>query len=256
MHLYLIRHAQSGNNELYYRTGASTGRHHDPPITDLGHRQAQHLAQFLAATRDIPRDEVRPYMDEFIERHDRRGFGLTHLYCSLMVRSVQTGSYIAEATGLPLMAWPEFHERGGLRHQDEETGENRGVEGPGREWFAAEYPHLIVPDTLGEAGWWSRPPETLDESWPRARQVWAELLARHGDTDDRVAVVSHIGFFQTLMMALFNAGDSLAAEHMGLTGIGFGMSNTSLTRLEIVNGQATLRYLNRVDFFPDELITG
>ena len=52
MHLYIIRHAQSANNELYATTGGSKGRQADPPLTELGHRQAQVLARALAARPD------------------------------------------------------------------------------------------------------------------------------------------------------------------------------------------------------------
>lgn len=256
MHLYLIRHAQSANNDLYFRTGASTGRHADPPLTELGHRQAQRLAQFLAATPDNLGDSQPSPVADFAARHDRRGFDLTHLYCSLMIRSIQTGSYVAEATGLPLAAWPEFHERGGLHNLDEETGQDVGVAGPDRAWFATEYPHLIVPEALGEMSWWNRPPETQAETVPRARRVWSELVARHGETDDRVAVISHIGFFQSLMTALFSEGDTLSAPNLGVVDISFGMSNTSVSRVELAGGRVVIRYLNRVDFLPDELITG
>jgi hypothetical protein len=34
------------------------------------------------------------------------------------------------------------------------------------------------------------------------------------------------------------------------------MSNTSISRLEINSGVIMLRYLNRIDHLPDELITG
>lgn len=39
MTLYLIRHAQSANNDLYDRTGSSLGRVEDPELTPLGGHQ-------------------------------------------------------------------------------------------------------------------------------------------------------------------------------------------------------------------------
>jgi 2,3-bisphosphoglycerate-dependent phosphoglycerate mutase len=239
MHLYLIRHAQSANNELYARTGADRGRDADPPLTAIGHRQAQLLADYLAAPlTPIPDDTSLLW--QFVERHDRRGFGLTHLYCSLMIRSIQTAAYIANATGLAPVAWPELHERGGLHQLDEEV----------------EYPGLVLPETLGEPGWWNRPKETVAESIPRARAVWARLLEHHGGTDDRVALVIHGGFFQSLLTTLLSNGDQLSAPHLNAHIVGFGMSNTSICRFEIEEGLIALRYLNRIDHLPDELITG
>ncbi len=247
MHLYILRHAQSANNHLYATTGGSTGRQPDPPLTDLGHRQAQALAGHLAARPD--RSALNPYA----VRHDRGGYGLTHLYTSLMVRAIVTGGYIAQATGLPLQAWPAIHERGGLHDEAPQTGEAIFVAGPGRGFFATEYPHLLLPETLGEEGWWSRPRETPEEWQPRAAGVWQELLARHGGRDDRVALVTHGGFFQSLMSALVGQEPPLNAN--GLSSWWFTISNASITHLEI--GQRTaIRYVNKVDHLPDELLTG
>jgi 2,3-bisphosphoglycerate-dependent phosphoglycerate mutase len=255
MHLYFIRHAQSANNEMFFRTGTNDGRTADPQLTELGHRQAQLLGRFLAgpkADQSVP----ETLLNHFAARHDRGGFGLTHLYCSLMIRAVQTAAYIAEATGLPLVGWPEIHERGGLHDIDESTGEDIGIAGPNQADLFAQFPHLILPDTVGDAGWWSRPPETVAETVPRARAVWRQLLERHGGTDDRVAFVSHGGFFQSLLTALLSTRDELAPEHLGLEALWFGVSNTSISRFEIANGHVVARYLNRVDFLPDELLTG
>ena len=247
MHLYIIRHAQSANNELYATTGGSKGRQADPPLTELGHRQAQVLARALAARPD------GTALNRYALRHDRGGYELTHLYSSLMVRAIVTGGYIAAATGLPLQAWPEIHERGGLYDEAPETGEANLVAGAGRSFFAAEYPQLILPDTLGEEGWWNRPRE-LPEQWlPRAEAVWQELLARHGDSDDRVGLVTHGGFFQSFMAALVGRDAPTVRPH--LSAWWFSISNASITHLEIEE-RVSVRYVNKVDHLPDELLTG
>jgi 2,3-bisphosphoglycerate-dependent phosphoglycerate mutase len=78
MTLYLIRHAQSTNNDLYDRTGSSLGRVEDPELTSLGVRQARILADYLAEGSDRDRE-----------------YGFTHLYTSLMVRSVATATAVS-----------------------------------------------------------------------------------------------------------------------------------------------------------------
>lgn len=257
MLLYVIRHAQSANNDLYTRTGGSIGRTADPPLTEVGHRQAQLLAAFLSASpSEADRRDAAPLIGHYYARHDRRGFGLTHLYCSLMTRAIQTAGYVAEATGLPLTALAEIHERGGLHEIDAMTGQDVGVPGPNRPHFQTEFPRLILPDELGEVGWWNRPLETVDEAIPRARAVWTRLLAQHRGMADRVAVFTHAGFFQSLMTALFTTDNTLTAPHLNTTVMGFGMSNTAVSRFEIDEQTIVLRYLNRIDFLPDELITG
>jgi len=255
MQLYLIRHAQSANNDLYIRTGSSDGRSADPALTELGHLQARLLADYLV-TSSSESIESKSIGEEFINRHNRRGFDLTHLYCSLMTRAIQTGSTIASATGLPITGWMEIHERGGIHHVDEITGEDTGLPGPNRRWFEAEFPHLNLPDSLGEAGWWDRPPETVEEAHTRATIVWTQLLERHGNSDDRVALVSHLGFFQSLLTVMFTTERVLTAGAFGISHMQFGMSNASISRFDIAGGSFAIRYLNRVHHLPDELITG
>ena len=111
MHLYLIRHGQSTNNHLFITTGAESGRAFDPELTDLGRRQAECLAEYMSVWKTSTDPLIHP---------------LTHLYTSPMLRAVTTGLPSAQALGLPLVAWKDLHEGGGLFLLDEETGENVG----------------------------------------------------------------------------------------------------------------------------------
>jgi len=247
MQLYLIRHAQSANNHAYATGGE---RQPDPPLTELGHRQARALADYL---RQRPASDRSSYA----ESHGRGGIVLTHLYTSLMLRAVTTAAYIAEATGLPLRAWTEIHEVGGLHGIAPETGEVIGVPGPGRAYFAAEHPALILPDTLTDAGWWNRDKEPREEWQPRAEAVWRELLARHGG-DDRVALVTHGGFFRRLFAALVGA-DTDQPPPFGLTGWWVATNNAAISHIEIDEEDdqrwASVHYINKVDHLSDDLLS-
>ena len=86
-----------------------------------------------------------------------------------------------------------------------------------------------------------------------AAAVWQELLARHGGTDDRVGLVTHGGFFQSLMAALVGGEAPLVRPH--LSAWGFSISNASITHLA-VEERMSVRYVNKVDHLPDELLTG
>jgi len=249
MQLYVLRHAQSTNNALYWETGSDIGRMADPPLTDTGHRQAERLARYLAGDPENVRD------NHFAGRHNRYGFRLTHLYSSMMIRAVMTGSYVAEATGLPLVAWPEIHERGGLHNSEDEAGDE-GIEGPNRAYFETHYPQLVLPDWLGEEGWWNRPRETVEEAIPRAELFWRQLLERHGETHDSVAIVTHGGFFQSLISVLIGGKTHANAATLGREHLWFGISNASVSRIELVEEAAVVRFINRVDFLPSDLITG
>jgi 2,3-bisphosphoglycerate-dependent phosphoglycerate mutase len=249
MQLYIIRHAQSENNLLWERTNSSNGRLPDPALTDLGHQQARLVADFLARpTGDTPADVPAP------ERDNRDGFGLTHLYCSLMERAVLTGTYIAQATGLPLVGLMDIHEWGGIYHIDEANNKRIGLPGPNRDYFASRFPHLVLPESLNHEGWWNRDPEPGEERPLRARRFWKFLLKQHGPTNDRVAIVSHGGFMQTLLETLLNR--SAPDIMLGLpANVWFVTNNVAVSRFDFEADHFRIGYLNRVDFLSDELIT-
>ena len=240
MQFYFIRHGQSVNNLLWDRTGASIGRSHDPELTDVGRRQAEALAQFL----------LGPDSNALPQEHDAQnisGFGITHLYSSLMVRAVETGTIIAERLGLPLVGWECIHEGGGIYLDDEETGEPVGQPGNTRAFFEAHYPGLVLPNSVGEAGWWNRPFEPPEERPLRAQQFLRELLERHGGTDHRVAVVSHGGFYNRFMTVLLGVPNS--------DSVWFVINNVAMTRIDFGEDGVVVVYTNRADFLPRDLIT-
>ena len=251
MELYIIRHAESENNALWAATMGDEGRTANPLITEKGHQQAKLLADFLADGNS----EREPNF--YARRHNRHGFHLTHLYTSLMLRAIATATYVSDRTGLPLHTWADIHERGGLHDQDPETGEKVGVEGPNRAYLAEQFPSLNLDDDLGELGWWNRPPETVEEAFPRALRVWETLLERHGGTDDHVAIVTHGGFFQSLLATLLGTDEPSTTVRSGVApNTWFGLSNTGITRISFEPEYVAIRYLNRVDHLPTELITG
>lgn len=245
MQLYMIRHAQSENNQLWAQTGSSNGRSPDPLLTEMGQQQAHYLAHHLA------RNWAQADPDN--DPHNRLGFNFTHLYSSLMVRAVATGGAIAERVNLPLVAWEIIHEFGGIYDHDHDTNARIGLPGPNRAYFEAAYPALVLPEGLGEAGWWGeRPYEPLAQTMQRAQQFLAELLARHGP-EDRVAIVTHGGFFVAVLRTLF--GFATLDNEEGENRIWLHAHNTSITRLDFSEGRVDLLYLNRLDHLPTELIT-
>lgn len=240
MHLYFIRHGQSANNFLWRQTGSDKGRYPDPELTDLGRRQAQHLADFLSG----------PGMNKQTKGYDpleTSGFCITHLYTSLMVRAVATGTILAEVLKLPLVVWEDVHEESGIYIRDENTGEAKGLAGYNREYYETHYPGLLLPERLGAEGWWNRPFEDEGLRPLRAQKFINELLERHGNTEDRVAVISHGGFYNQFMRRLLNLPNQ--------GGIWFAINNAAITRIDFVNNEIGLVYLNRIDFMPRELIT-
>ena len=243
MYLFFIRHGQSANNALYDRTGESRGRSEDPELTETGKQQALLLADFIARTDIAARNGDHPA--DLALRRDY--FGFTHLYTSLMVRSIATGLPVAGTSGLPLNGWIDIHETGGIFLDDEVTGEPHGLPGRTRSYFQERFADLVLPDDVSETGWWNRPFERREQRDARAAKVLSELLERHGGTDDRVAMVSHGAFYNHLMRAIFGTKDQR---------IWFVMNNTGISRVNFhEDGQANLIYHNRTDHLPDEMLT-
>ena len=239
MQLYFIRHAQSENNALYAATGSDAGRAADPELTELGQQQAERLAHTLS-------QPFTPSSDWGQSIANRDGFGLTHLYCSLMVRAVATAVILGRALRLPPVAWPEAHESGGIVQADPD-GEPIGLPGNGRAYFKRHYPDLCLPDDLGDSGWWNRPPESREDRPARAERVWNELLARHSQTDDRIGLVSHGGFYNYLLSTALGLGPR--------NGRWLLMNNAAITRLDLRPTEVVLVYANRTDHLPAEFLT-
>jgi 2,3-bisphosphoglycerate-dependent phosphoglycerate mutase len=240
MQLYFIRHAQSTNNALWDATGSSKGRIIDPELTDAGRQQALFLAQFLCVANPSSNSNGR-------DLQNTAGFGITHLYTSLMVRAVATAAAIAHALRLPLQAWPELHEAGGIYREDHLTGQLIGLPGKDRTYFTNNYPELILPDWLDGSGWWNRPFEQPEERPLRARRILEELLKRHGRTQDRVAMVSHGEIYNHLLTALSNLPSR--------DGLWFALNNAAITRIDFEGNGVVFVYKNRADYLPVEIIT-
>lgn len=246
MELYFIRHGQSQNNAKWDNPNYQESP--DPALTEIGHEQARLLAAFLRNNQTITNDKVWNIQNRY-------GFGLTHIYTSLMERAAFTAAPIAQALDIPLIAWKEIHEEGGIYTRDKNSN---GIILPGRprSFFAQNFRTLTLPDDFDETGWWKRPFEAEEERQPRADQVLAELLARHkdqeGQPEHRVALVSHGGFFMRLVSAILKLPWRQAA--LGLRSW-FILNNCSISRFDIYKEEINIAYLNRTDFLPADLIT-
>lgn len=242
MQFYFVRHAQSSNNLLWDTTQSSVGRSEDPELTDVGKKQAEHLARFLA--------QSNPHVNVHgTDYQNATGFGITHVYSSLMVRAVTTGAAVAHALDLQLIGLEDLHEWGGIYLQNLETREYAGLPGKTRSHFETHYPNLILPASVDEAGWWKqRPREEETQVVARAERVWNELVTRHSGTNDCVAVISHGAFMSVLMRTIFKM--QLTAENFWLV-----MNNVAITRIDLESTQVVMVYLNKIDYLPNELIT-
>jgi len=242
MQLYFIRHAQSINNALWQENGHNNGRKADPLITEIGKQQAERVGAFLAESGlDFEQGWGGP--------KNVCGFGITHLYCSLMERAVQTGTIIADQLGLGLIAKVDLHETGGIFLKEVINGQEGyyGLPGHNRQYFENRYPRLILPKELDESGWWKQDLEPREAYLPRAKHVLDDLMKSHAGTEDRVGVIIHGGIFKYIFEILFNFN---AEKEFTVF-----VNNCSITRIDLIEDKTLLMYLNRIDFLPPELIT-
>jgi broad specificity phosphatase PhoE len=241
MELYIVRHAQSANNVLVdprYRVC-------DPPLTELGKRQAELVAQHLS-------NGVNPELSAWTPaetggNHDRHGYPITRLYCSPMARALQTARPIGQALDLAPEVWIDIHEQGGIFLDHGKAGGVVGYPGKTRSEILADFPHYVLPEGITERGWWQWGYEELSVCHGRAIKV-AEDLGKWAASDERIAMVSHGGFIDALLKALFNQlpGYSLFYYHY----------NTAITRIDFLPGnRLDFRYLNRVTHLPPGLIS-
>jgi 2,3-bisphosphoglycerate-dependent phosphoglycerate mutase len=248
MKLYLIRHGESENNALWSSTGTTKGRVPDPELTETGHKQAQLLADHLADSQGEPLHH--PWV---AGENGRRGFALTHVYCSLMTRSILTAQYVSRSCNLPLLADADIFEKCGI--YEETVDETKaGLPGPDREYFEKRFPKLKLPAVLGHGGWYNRPYETEVKFLQRSIQVALDLRRRHENTDDCVAMVIHGDLIDQLINEVTGAGRH-PENYANYWDANWVFHNTSLTRIDFISGSRVVVYTNRLQHLPPELVT-
>ena len=225
MHVYLIRHAQSENNVLTSET--MHRRKVDPDLTELGYRQREALADYLANGSDLGKD----------------GFDISRLYTSAMYRSLLTTQPVSGALDMRPEVWPDLHEKGGMFRR--QNGTVNGFAGMTRSDILSEFPDYRLPDTVSETGWYDASlgfePET--RSYYRAIKV-AKDLDERSESDAVIALISHAGFLDILLKAIFG---QLPSRPYSMR---YYHNNTAITRVDYDRRGPALHYMNRVDHLP------
>lgn len=238
MELYIIRHGQSHNNALQ----DARDRVCDPPLTDVGRQQAAALAEYLKRRVEPPGISDAQY------NQNHHGYDFTRLYCSPMLRALETAEPIGRALGLSPHIWVDLHEHGGIFL---DHGDGRGPVGyPGmtREEIAVRFPDYTIPERMTNRGWWNRPMETEPEWTARGAVIASRLWEQFGGTDERIALVTHGGCTNSLLCKLLHDIPPGAAA--------FSHQNTAISRVDWNDdGRVILRYMNRVEHLPIELVT-
>ncbi len=237
MELYLIRHGQSVNNVI----NDGKNRLPDPPLTELGYQQAEIVSQHLLNAIKIVRET--PESATLVSKPKYR---ISKLYCSPMLRALQTAQPISKELGLAPEVWVNSHEYGGI-FMYEENG-TVGLPGKTRSEILAQFPHYVLPKEISEQGWWHSNKEEWSSCHGRAIKVASQLL-EWTEQDERIAMVTHGGFMDALLKALFNQlpGRDVYYHHF----------NTAITHLTFdpARRRINLLYLNRVDHLSAEYVS-
>ena len=223
MELYLIRHGQSTNNE------GKLPRIADPPLTDIGVKQARWVGESL-------KDE-----------------GITRLYCSPMLRTLQTTQMIRDSIDLPPHVFVGLHEWGAI---SEARGDGTAVQLPGlnRAGMREVCPDVVLPDDVTDQGWWFHDgsaweiEDMCQLSHEKGLAFIAHLEEHHGNTDERVAAVSHGGSGGSLMSAFFGLPPDAGYSR-------FTQNNTGVSKLLFTSERRQLQCLNRISHLPPEAVT-
>lgn len=246
MELYLIRHGQSYNNAvLEYESQ----RVPDPELTEIGHQQAQCVAEFLATSPNL--EDIALMANGRKESAPHPRHRITHLYASPMHRALQTAKPISAALGLKVEVWIDTHEVGGIWMRKD--GVVTGLGGLTRSQIQQHFPDYVLPETITELGWWN--PQDGEEDIMRcaSRAIRVAKALRHRATqeetmNDAVALVTHGTFMDQFIKALTN---NLPSENEF-----FWHYNTAITRFDIHrDGRVVARYINRVTHLPPHQIT-
>ena len=253
MQLYLIRHAQSENNVIIdehikdYQDAQGlkiyeNHRFSDAPLSEIGQQQAEKLGEFL----------VNSYLsssnDKYQDRFKFNNFDFTHLFVSPMLRTMDTAKPFVDRVDLKPVIWENLHEQGGVWNIDRSTGQRIGFPGVTPEFIKIQYPDYIVQESMNPNGWWSRPYEEPEACYKRSGKVLEELIKKYGETDHRIAIVTHSYFINCILYYLFNLS-TVNREYL------FILNNASITRIDFVKARRMLVYQNRTDFLPSDMIT-
>lgn len=233
MRLFIIRHAQCLSN---LRFGGGEPDSFDDPLTDIGVRQAQALAQHFARYQAQSRSKV------------------AQVYSSPLRRALQTASPIAAAIGVPLEIWTDLYEY-----------KEPHIKREGMTWQAIrrEFPKSILPDHMTDAGWWQLADDTSPaECYRRGQKVAQALQERaanllHQGKRDAIILVTHLMFADALVRGIANLPSD------GVVYPFFYHQNAAMTEFvylddqqrSYVNAPTAMLGLNQVSHLPPELLT-
>ena len=220
MELYLIRHGQSTNN-------AGLAHVADPPLSHLGKQQAYYAGQALQRE------------------------AISRLYCSPMLRALQTAEIIGGMLSLAPHIYIGLHEWDGIW---EESVGRLGATLPGltHSEMKEVCPNVVLSQDVTDEGWlftqWEDVESMLQQADQNATNFIAHLEATHTEADERVAAISHGAFLSTLIGTFFGLPPNDDSDR-------FDHRNAAISKIRRTTRGTQLRYLNRICHLAQGMIT-
>ena len=215
MEIYLIRHGQSTNN-------AGLAHVADPPLSNLGEHQAY-------------------YVGKALQRE-----GISRLYCSPMLRALQTAQITGDILSLAPHIYIGLHEWDGIW---EESEGRFGATLPGltRSEMKEVCPNVVLAQDVTDAGWlftqWKDVESMLQRADQNATNFITHLEATHTEADERIAAISHGAFLSTLIGTFFGLPPNDDSDR-------FDHHNAAISKIRTTARGTQLRYLNRICHLP------
>ena len=219
MELYLIRHGQSTNNR-------GDARIPETPLTEIGKQQADRAGRAL---KDV---------------------GITRLYCSAMLRAVQTAAIVGEHLELAPHVFVGIHEWGGL-WADRVDGSREPLPGLTRSQLYDVCPSVVLPNDVTDEGWWF-PGRDSDETGPALDNVQilhlvnrnclefiAHLDQHHLGEDEKIGAITHGGSGSILLGTLLETPLPKKSPNR------FPHNNTGISKIRRTRDDTQFLYLNQ-----------
>lgn len=216
-----VRHGESTNNATFRRTGSKEGRVTDPLLSELGHRQADLVADAVAGDPSVHGAPI---------------------WVSPTARAVQTGAAVAGRLGSPrLVLTPDLVEGGGVYERVD--GARVAAAPRPIESLRAAAPETFLDWDVPESASWTGGFEGFAATPERARRLLARVLACEADA---VVLVGHEWFGQHLIRAALDLPDASETSHGW-----FEIPNASITEIVLGSETATLRRCGDVHHLGD-----
>ena len=251
MRLFIVRHGESQNNLLNDQLSFDDylqQRFPDPALTELGLRQAEAVADHLAKATVAEHYRL-------LSEGKENGYNITRIYCSAMLRAMQTAQPIGQALGIDPEVLIDIHEQGGVFIGDPRGPESiQQAHGITRAQALEQFPGYKLPAEITENGWWYGGWEDAASGYARAVRIAAFMhkmaannrnSQQEGAVEERVVLVAQGDFIDALIKALLH--NVPADDHF------YVHYNTAITRIDFHEDRLLLRYINRTEHFTPEL---